>query len=264
MGVLVKEAGTGGTIKIGHTPPVTRGLLYYGFLGDDAEQTVRNYAPGNGPRGALPAGTVRGAPTYQEGYAQIGGGTHAINTGLADTAAYTWIIVARSNDVLDNRLRRPGFISNRDSPAAANSGRTVGAGLYIGGSASAPVLTHSNWRWSGSELAFARLQQTLTVPQLNDWIYVEASDSGGAGTGALKLRVRNLSMALAADQTQARDVGTLPLIIGGETEGSASQSSGKGDMAFVAIYSVDLTDAERDAVRAAVNLKMSARIGTTL
>lgn len=264
MGVLIKTTGAGGSIKIGHTPPITRGLLYYGFLGDDASQTVRNYAPGGAGGGALAAGTLRGAPTYQPGYAQIGNGTHAINSGVLESAAYTWIVVARSSDILDNRLHRPGFVSNRETPAAASSGRTVGAALFVGGTSTAPVLTHQNWRWSGTAQAFGRLQQALTVAQLASWLYIEASDSGAAGAGALKLRVRNLAMALAADQTQPRDVGSLPLIIGGETAGSASQSEGKGDIAFVALFSVDLTDAERDAVRASVNLKMASRIGTTL
>jgi hypothetical protein len=223
-------------------PPITDGLVYWGFLGGSKDASVYNHAPGQ-----TGLATVLGAPTYSTGYAGLQGGVAQFATLAPDTSDQTILVVAQDTDTDAAAATRPFFVSNFNSPAVANASRSAtGVSLYVTGTG---IVTFSSARWDGTAANSGAIN--LSGNTLSQWNYFEAYCSNTQR----QLRNRTQSLVINTPASIARDPGTATYRIGG----NAVQTTGKSNIALVAIYSRVLASAELDQLYATIKAIMALR-----
>lgn len=252
MGIdLVAKGADFSANAIGYEAPVTRGLRYWGFLGggtsaDAAVRTARarkNWAGGS-------AALLVGAPVIAD-YALTGmkSGVNYLDTLIAETASMTAILVSRvpTADLAANATR-PMMLGNGASTALP------GINLYYANTTGLPKgsLTASLYHNVAGTTTIAA--STITIPDITVWHASAFVADAGVG-----YRLRDMTAALTSGvvaNTNARVVGATTLRVG---SGGRSDYAGAHDVAFAALYSVALTDAEIDSIYAAVKTYLAPR-----
>ncbi len=107
-------------------PPVSRGILGWGYLGGSMQRSLQNLARGN------PGLNVVGAPTLHDNYASFVGSNHYFQTAIFQRMQHTIFCVARSLDTFVDNSHKPMIFSsfngqNTSAPAYA----TQGLSLYV-------------------------------------------------------------------------------------------------------------------------------------
>lgn len=230
---------------IGFIPPVSSGLEGWWYLGDSMEKSLRNLAPGK------PDATPFGAPGVQAGYLEMKGMTNYLRTSIAETASYTLLAVAASDETFAAAATQPTMISSQ------NNSTTSGARMFLGsGATAAPVARLSSFASALNDSSVSAMYgDTLDVSNASAFrFYATALDAGVARymwdkTGATSkttpiTRTRTLNVG-----GRTYDIGSA--FLGGQT---ATQR-----MAFAAIYSRALTDAEVTTVYQAVKAFLTKR-----
>jgi len=244
MGVVLRAEGADfSSNPVAFLPPVSRGLEYFAFLGGTSERTARNLAAGK------PQGAIIGAPVISANYARLNR-TAYVQTGAAQTPNNTLIVVLRPVDDTSGVLA----IGNYGSPRVAPySGTTNGCGFFWTSSAADGSVTcyFTAAAFDGASAASVNTPNTTRAIPGAAW---RAMAGGASGTDKTKF-IRDLTAGTRVDATYAApnnvaDLGSTPLMIGSGV--NTGVFAGSVDIAFAAIYSVKLTDAEIDLVYSSV------------
>lgn len=241
MGIIIRTADTNfEDLAIGFIPPVTRGLAYWNYLGDNATKTKRNLATG------LPVGLV-GSPTYGVGYAALGE-TAYLQTAAMQTADIT-ILAAFRNTVDANFV----VVSNNGTTRAAPyTGHTYGTSLYGGiNIVGDGKVTHSFNQnvFDGNSATLGQIATVAatTIVPINTFHFVSGKyDSSINVSSVNNITAGKTALTSAVAPNTIPDLGSFPIRIG------HAYSTGLGtvakDIAFCAIYNEALTDEEVSSI----------------
>lgn len=229
MGILQTVKGADFSASaLGIVFPVTSNLEFINYFGDAATKTGRNLALGKG------APSVVGTPGIGAGYATFTNNTNYVQTALVDQAEVTHLCVARVNSGSPANAFK-GMISN-----FAGTGVNTGSNLWFSNSASSPPQVQTS-RNNGT--TDASVTAALVSPD-NAASFAFYAGRMGAAYNRIDDKTHGLSTAGAVTNprstpsTVAYRIGSVLGVAGG----------GIIDIAFVAIFSRCLTDAEVDAV----------------
>ncbi|WP_156392471.1 hypothetical protein [Rhizobium sp. Root482] len=201
------------------------------FLGGSLEQSIRNRMR------RKTNSQVIGAPVVSADYLTFKGDTNWLKTAYRDTAALTFIAVARTSDTLADNNTRPTLIGTSDG--LGNSG----ASLYAG--------TAGRWRQNAYYLDGTPVSQVQdNVATMTTWRLV----IGVVNTSGVSLYdLTDGDGATATPPSSTRVLGGQAIGIGGNY---GATTKGTCDMAFAAVLSRAMTDADErtawlNALRAA-------------
>ncbi|MDU7520212.1 MAG: hypothetical protein E7K72_02260 [Roseomonas mucosa] len=228
-------------IAIEYVPSVTRGLAYWGWLGDSATRTKKNQWTGSG---AIADAAITGTPTYGAGYATFKSLTNYLTLPMSDdTDDFTILCVAATDDDLAASATQPAYMGNFINPnggvilqTAAGTAPNLGSvGIFEAfDNASTPAATGP----------VSSMGSSSTVIQTADpKVYTVFAGVFVNGTG---LTIYDLGRNLAATKAQAVRRLRNPLNniqVGG---GVFAARQGTSRMAHAAVFRAALTKAELD------------------
>lgn len=227
MGVLltVKNADFS-TNAIAFSAPVADGLEYWNYFGDTTK-TGRNLVPGKS------AGTVVGTPAMGSGFATFTNSSNYVVTGVTDQREVTLLSVARANTPSQNLSK--AMISTYNG----GGGTAAGSSLFFGGGggAQATVAAARNSGGTDAPVVTSITQDPNTFGFFTSRI--------GAAYHRIDDKTHNLSGSGSVANPRSAANGQL-YRVGGFVSGFTA--GGLADIAFAAIYSRVLTDAEVDAI----------------
>lgn len=229
-----------------YTPPVLRGIEYWGWFGGSIDRTFKNHAPGkaNGGQRLLP-------PVVFPTYVQFEGEVSALDTLVKETAALTFFCVGRAADTLENQDHSAYFVSNQADVSAVDPSRTSG-GFSVW--ASAPgVMSVRSAAWSGTQVVTGSNSYTYT-PDV--WSYFDVSIEVLSNGGFRKIyRNKTQGIEQVIDSPAVREPNVRNLLFGD----AASVNSGPVHMVMGALYSQGLTEAEKNLVYDDVKITCALR-----
>lgn len=229
--------------------PTTTGLVGLFLMGGTLADTLRNRAPGSPSPGVITASTGQtlGAPTLNA-FSAILGMTAAINTGLADTADYSIVTVARKHPTLLKTYA--GNING----SVSSTGHASVSNRASDGRLGQRTFTSATSRSVNSGLG-----------SLNEdfQIAVATCDSDAGGTVLKEYQPGALAVPRTDTVTGARTVlSTAPWWIGADP--NSGTASSPVEKAFLAIYSRAITSNEVDAIAAYLRSWFGTRLGNAL
>lgn len=231
-------------------PPTTRGLIGFGFPNRTMAKVGRNLLTGE-------AINVVGLPAVKPGYSELTGSTKYLDTDAPETAAVTFLAVAKTPVTDFTGAARPAIMGNQNDQAIAllDPARTsTGCLMYY---ASATTIIWSATRITGPT-TITTSNWTLTVPAgaIAAWSFLSARADDT--TQAFKDHTHNVDniAAVAAGRTRWPARGNIR--VGSDGKNFA----GRVDVAFWAEFNVVLTDAEVEAWATFARAYLDDDIGT--
>ncbi|WP_437871163.1 hypothetical protein ACSD7O_19535 [Methylorubrum extorquens] len=224
------------TNSIGFAAPVIDGLEYWNYFGESAAKTGRNLVVGKS------AAAVLGAPVVSPNFVTFQSNAVAVQTGLLDRGEVTLLAVARPTTPSQTQFKY--MLSSYNGSAAAQ-----GSGLYFDNTAaSKPGVLAARNNGTSDVTATAALTTDSSA---------FAFYAGRIGAAYNRIDSKTAGIMAAGAIANPRSVpngilyrvGAAPSVAGG----------GQTDMAFAAIYSRCLTDAEIDAIYQRVKAYLSSK-----
>jgi hypothetical protein len=245
MGTFQRVAGADfSAVAGGFIPPIAEGLKYWNFFGGDAAKSARNLAPGGA------AAALVNSPAISPSYVSLGGASQSgaayIETGVAETAALTYLLVSRATADMAVQGNRPMLIGNYNFAASPK-----GAALY---DVVATIIRADAAYTDGATISSATTDINVTSGQLAAWNFKAASFGN-----ATPRKVYNKTLGASATsgaETRQRSLNTAATIRVGT---SLSGLFGPNDQAFAAVYNRQLTDAEIETIYQFVKTYLAAR-----
>lgn len=240
--------------------PVESGLLGWWYLGDTVADTQHD-------RAGLADATLVGSPAITQGFVSFNGYASGqwLQTNVAETAAFTILVVARSSDTFAANSTRPMFTSNYGADAG-NGGSLLGAGIYI--SAGTPpggtVRLHGGQNNGGT--LQVEISSTFAVTDVQAWnFYAGRMESVGTNP-AVADNPRKLYDKTTAQTGTSNAYPRVVHSINKMRIGAAGNSTfgGKCDVAFAAYYNRALADAEVTDIYDAVAARLLSRYGIVI
>lgn len=216
------------------------------FLNGSPERAARNLAKVNRQAAVI------GSPVVNNGFLQFKGATNYLQTDVEETKEFTMIAVAKTPSTLADDANRPMYISNNGSPVAPGYIGTFGSALYP----SSPT----DIRQTGSRTTTDGTTPTsggTTIANYtyhNQWSFLV----GRIRENEQRLDDKTHGLSNAQATAGARQLASGRFRIG---SGFSTAFAGLADMAFVAIYSKFITDAERDALYNQIRPYLSRKFG---
>lgn len=206
---------------IGFSPPVTTGLLYWNYF--TAGNIARNLAVGQGAPGVF-----NGTPAQGSGYATFSG-TEYVDTGIADMAEETMLLVARWGGSLSNNSAMGDF-----GASALNGTRSTGAGMIFTTNSGLSVVTQTTGRYHVSDDTTSSDTESITTSAsvFSFW-------SGTANDSATSFQNWTTNQSAGGAKSDPRDPSTRTIRIG-----SGNNLTTSCDVAFAAVYSGVLSPAQ--------------------
>lgn len=234
MGVQLTVKGADFSISpIGFAAPVSSGLEFWNYFGGTAAKTVRNLAVGKA------APSVVGTPVISTGFATFASLANYLQTGVLDQAEVTLLAVSRAPNLQANTFG--DTITTRNGNGAA-----AGSGLrynYAAVGSSKGIVTASR-NSSGTD---AELTGVLSTDPQNNWGFYAARI--GAAYHRLDNRTTGQTISGSVANPRSTPNGLAYRIGSAYVNNSIAAPV---DVAFAAIYSRCLTDAEITAIYAKV------------
>jgi len=238
MGVLltVKNADFSAN-AVAFVPPVVDGLEYWNYFGGTAANSVRNMVTGK------TASSLVGSPTVGAGFISASQ-TDCVRTAILDQAEVTLLAVGRGPANV-NTSGWGMMISNYGSGGASQGSSVafVGSGSFKGGVGTAVA------RVNGVDINAA---PDLPSADHSAWTYAEAR----IGNAFLRVRDRTRNTGSTVTPGSARVTSGTAYRVGAPYGGVTTFGM---DIAFAAIYSRVLTDAEVDSVYQRVKAYLSTK-----
>ena len=207
--------------------PVVDQCQGWWFFGDDAFESQRNLMEGQ------PNAILVGAPLAFPHYVRTDGRVSYYQTAIPDPEAGTFVCVARSADTGDASANRPTFLGTSD-------GSATGANLYQG---DVTMLSGNSYLDVGGVPTSNGANLATTVNPMTDFrLYIF---DFGLATQAIYNMTGGGSFSESQPANDGRLISGSPVFIGG---GPNAGNHGKADMAMAAIYSKQLSSAERSAI----------------
>lgn len=227
-------------------PPVAGGTLR-ALPGGTAALTARNLFNTAGTM------SIIGTPTYNDNRATFTGLASYINTGVAETASCTYIVVCRSSDTFASTSTRPGIIGNQ-----SNSG-LLGSGIYVSGTpSSAPAAQIRLGAVVDDTVDVIAVAAISNVVNFSQWSILVGRINAG-----VNIRLQNMvTTTLAVEQstttteTRARVLNSAPIQVGSLVQGN---TDGDVEVAIADYYPSCLTDGQVNTVIANMRLQLAAR-----
>lgn len=235
-------------------PPIRRGLVGSYLPIASAAQARHNYADNSN-------GVVLGAPRYEAGFIagdDSGGDANAgaINTGITQTRAFTWISMVKSLDTGAGATTRPQWISNRLTGADS-----LGARIQEATESASRTIQLVAATTAGTSTA------SLDAVDPTVWrcIAVRVDDSDNT------FRIYSLSLDGTAAQIDAQasaNISGLTIDPAASTlrllnNANSPANAGKGAISVTSLHSLALTEAEM-LVNAAIVMRAAAGLGVTV
>lgn len=241
MATIIRVSGADFSANaVGFLPPVSNGLLGWWHLGGTLANSQKNLATGL-------LSTVVGSPTVAAGFLTLGPSNY-IDTGLAETNEWTFIVVAKNPAPGTAAANRPMYISNNlASPA-------IGAGLLEGGATAPAGSFRTSVFFDNGSGGTTQITAQAAATDVTVWHYVQGSASSTLARTVDKTTGAVATSALSG--TRARNTSNTLRI------GAAANNTGLAGtpgMAFAAIYNRALTSTEEAAVYATVKALMAAK-----
>ncbi|QDI81680.1 hypothetical protein E8E01_15125 [Methylorubrum populi] len=236
---IVAKGADFSAISFGFAAPVTRGLEYWNYFGDSADKTGRNLVVGKS------GVAVVGAPVVNPGYARMTAQSAYVQTAVLDQAAVTFLAVCRPADLGTTQWRYP------IASIAGGTGAAVGASLAIGTDNAPKVYASRNNGTSDVALVTGVAALASATP------FGFYAGRVGPAYNRIDDKTRSVSNAGAVTNPRSTPNGQA-YRVGSGIYNTGSQL-GVLDISFAAIFSVELTDAEIDAVYQRVKAFEAAR-----
>lgn len=222
MGLLLSVRGADFSgAPVAYIPAVERSAEYLNYFGAGSE-------PGRNLIAGKAKGQVVGAPGFGSGFASFRGATNFIRTGVLDQAAATLLAVARAPNLQDGTF---GFAvcSFNGSGTAAGSNMLIDRTLRQMG-------VHASRDVSGTP----QVVQKFVATSVDGWVFY--SVRAGNAYHRIDDKTNGRSGIGPIDWPRSAPNG-LPYLIGSGHGGV----QGLIDIAYAAIHSAELTDAEIEA-----------------
>jgi len=239
--------------SVGFAPPVSTGLVGWFHVGVTSAASIRNRAASGA------AAVVAGAPTFSAlGFASFASASERLDTTLADTAQISLLCVARSAAAFNSTSTQPTIIGTY----ASEAGGIAGAALQVTGTPSAaPAATVAFTASRTNAGVPIQTPASLTVTNFSNWTFLAGVALAGATTDGRKIYDKTNGTSAVATPASARlaNVGTT-IRLGNMT----SLLQGACDLAWGAIYTSALTEAEIDLIYAFVKNRLFKKYSITI
>lgn len=252
MGLVLKSTGSDFEANAtSYLPPVSAGLVYWGFPNDTKAKVATNFAIGG------TAGIVVGSPTINSKGVVLDNSNY-IQTAVVQTPSLTFIVVG--NPVVDG-AEQGMFISNYTGPRPSGlAGTSFGASLYCSaddaGDSKFKIMANvSMFNGTGAGTSTIR-QATLNNIDITKPAFLAMTfDSTEKIVRAVNMSTGLSTATVAA--TDSIDLCTTPFRIGASP--LASYPNKARNLHFVAIYDRKLSDTELRLVYARVKIYLEKR-----
>lgn len=252
MGLTIKASGANFEANpVSFIPPVSKGLLYWGFPNDSQEKLGRNFAP-NGS-----AVAVVGQPSI-DGKGAVLGEDKYVNTGIVQTPSLTIIAVGHPmTDGAEIGMFVSNFSGNRPG---GKTGKSFGVSLYCGSNdlnpgvfeVRASVARFSGESGSGSGLNYVTLQNLdITKPA-----FLAMTFDGNEKV----VRAYELSTGVSGQRppiADFTDMASTPFYVGDCPESTWINNPRK--IYFSAIYNRKLSEPELDLIYTRIKAYLATR-----
>jgi hypothetical protein len=225
--------------------PVTRGVVQC-FFPASASDAVRNRVAG-GNNGAI-AGTL----TYGAGYMVSSNQNNRIDTDSPETLASTLYVVARSGAAFSSTTTRPQFIGTYKSQSSGIAGTSI---LVTGTPSTAPAATVALGAARDNAGTPTFSTASITVADMSAWTMLVGVVLDGATTNARQIYDYTNDVSAVATPATGRTLSTSLNIRVGNL---SSITYGTCDIACGIVANVAHTEAERDAMVAAIRRRLLA------
>lgn len=235
--------------------PVMSNLEVLSFFDTSLGKSVRNLAPGK------PDLTVVGAPSVTSTKVGITSNANYFQTSCAETAACTLIVVAKMTSAGTGTSTRPMLIGTYQDVASASGYGTnilaISTASGIQATAGLTDLSGARQNWLASPDVSPGMSPAITSWNFLYSIVNTTTIKAGTKTGT------------AVNKTDSDPNGTTyPRVVSGRNFriGAVYNTSygGTADIAFAAIYSAALTDANITSIHTWAKTILDSRLGVTL
>jgi hypothetical protein len=225
---------------IGFIAPVMNGLEYWNFFGD-AATTARNLVTGK------PQGAVVGAPVLGAGFATFLHNSNFVQTGLVDQTEVTLLAVSRVPNKTNTQFKY--VIGNFASPSTKEGG----SNLLYNSPANGGIGTYASRNNAGTNVATSAYIGTTRDHSL--WSF----NVGRIGAGIQRAEDKTSGEVANAPTTYPRQAPAVGAYRIGSSISTSFSNLTTVDVAWAAIYSRVLTDAEIDAIYLKVKLYLATK-----
>lgn len=242
--------------SVGFIAPVSAGLVGWWYLGGSVAETQQD-------RAGIANATLAGSPTINDGYVSFAGydDSQWLETAVAETDDITVMCVARSSDTFGSGANKPMFISNFGTDSGSG-GALIGTSIYVdGGTAPAGTVRLGGGQdTSGTYTAYT--STTFSTTDVSVWNFYAGKMTAAGGSDSRKLINSTTDQSNNTSPSVPRRSNTVrPFRIGASHSASFA---GVCDVAFAAIYSAALSDAQIETIYQAVKTRLAGKHSITI